>query len=131
MKKYLLLTLLLGTASIAYAGGSCCDKGGEKPEKDTSTDQLTETSIILAGDCDEKCDKDGKKTDKSTLYETSVQLAGSGCSDSGCGGDKADKAEKTDLEATSIQFAGDSCSGDKDGKKCGDKKLHASGSVLA
>jgi hypothetical protein len=126
MKKYLLPTIFLALASVAFAGSNCCEKGGEKTDKDKSASKHVETSVIVAGDCADKCDK---KKDKSA-FESTAQFAGSGCGDK-CSGDKTEKSGKTGLSNSSFEFAGDACSGDKEGKKCGGKKHLISSATYA
>ena len=98
MKNYLLITLIVGLVSFSYAGGSCGDKSSDSSEKDTSAQNITQSSFLLAKSCG---------------------------SCGGCGGDKSDKTEKSgksSLDSTSIHFAG-SCDDDEEGKKCGSKSL--------
>ncbi|MEC8332770.1 MAG: hypothetical protein VXZ83_01445 [Verrucomicrobiota bacterium] len=98
MKKYLLTTLLVGAFSISYAGSGCGDKSSDSCDKDSSAQEFTQSSSLLAKSCG---------------------------SCGGCGGDKSDKTEKSGksgFEETSVIFAG-SCDDDEDKKKCGSKSL--------
>ncbi len=98
MKKYLLTTLLIGALSISYAGSGCGDKSSDSCDKDSSAQEFTQSSSLLAKSCG---------------------------SCGGCGGDKSDKTEKSGksgFEEISVIFAG-SCEDDEDKKKCGSKSL--------
>ena len=98
MKKYLLTTLLVGAFSISYAGSGCGDKSSGSCDKDSSAQEFTQSSSLVAKSCG---------------------------SCGGCGGDKSDKTEKSGksgFEETSVIFAG-SCDDDEDKKKCGSKSF--------
>ena len=98
MKKYLLTTLLVGALSISYAGIGCGDISSDSCDKDSSAQEFTQSSSLLAKSCG---------------------------SCGGCGGDKSDKTEKSGksgFEETSVIFAG-SCDDDEDKKKCGSKSF--------
>lgn len=131
MKNYILITLLVGLVSFSYAGSSCGDKSSDSCDKDYGTQEITQTSTLLAKSCGSCGGCSGDKTDKSgksglnaqEITQTSTLLAKSCGSCGGCSGDKTEKTGKSGLELISLQLAGSSCDDDDDSKKCGSKSL--------
>ena len=128
MKKLLTPLFLIAAASIAYAGGSCCDAGGDKSDKNDGKSGFAEESVTLAGgDCgsDKDCDKDGAQSAKSG---DAVRVAGGGCgSDKDCDGDKSGKSS---LGGDSVRVAGGDCGSDKDCDKDGKGSANRSATVF-
>ena len=118
MKPFLISLFAIAAASIAHAGGGCCEAGGDKSDKKDGKTGFSEQSVIVAGSgcgSDKDCDKDAK----SATAADPVRVAG-------CGGGKGcddDKGGKSGHRADAFRVAGGDCGGDKGcddaGKDCG------------
>lgn len=90
MKKLLIASFFTLAASLAYAGGSCCEEKSDCKDKDAGNSCVAEACATLACGGDKGCDSKDKDSGKSGVTEASSVLAGSGC----CGG-KGDKDDKS------------------------------------
>ncbi|MFW5874199.1 MAG: hypothetical protein ACOCVJ_02220 [Verrucomicrobiota bacterium] len=127
MKKLLIASFFTLAASLAYAGGSCCEEKSDCKDKDAGNSCVAEACATLACGGDKDGDSKDKDSGKSCVAEACATLA--------CGGDKDGDSKDKDsgksgvTEASSV-LAGSGCcgdKGDKDDKSC-DKK--AEGFVL-
>jgi len=113
MKKRLLISFLMITASLAYAGAGCGDSC-DKDSKDEKAGAF-ETSVIVAGDnCGKNCGGD-KTTATEEAGHTAIdtQLAGESCGKN-CG-DKKAETETSDFQSSHTELAGNCGAGcDKD-----------------
>jgi hypothetical protein len=107
MKKTLLSTLILMTASLAYAGSACCGAGGDKKDE-AKPAELSEALAPLAktcggGGCGDKAgDGEAMSTDGNLLAKD-------------CGGSCGDKGDAKSMTLSGGLLAKD-CGG-----SCGDK----------